>query len=245
MKATELIWHFKQALNPGSGIEDENFDVATAVGVLNRAIDKFSIAVAPYVDRDSTATLWLNPLKCTEVKLKKMSTGEEFDRYKLPKDWLNIITARVWAEKDIKDAQGKVIETCKDRFAVNPIRGKSKDEARQTKFWRGNFAFRQAYLEFDKDGLKVFHDGDFRTKKLKVSYVKCPKNIHAGELVADEEEIGYVYADGKNIKYNQDLEFGKGAYDEIVHIAKILWSDKTQDIQTEILRKRYFNTIRN
>ena len=249
MKATELIWHAANATNPGGTVDlgSKDIDIPTMVGTLNRAIDKFVCAVAPYVDYDNKATLWINDLKCTEVKLKKKKSGAEFDRFELPEDYVNIITARVWAEKEVtyKGADGKQkTKICKAKFAANPIKGKSKDEARQTKYWRGNFSYRQAWLEFDKDGLKIYHDGDFKITKLKVSYVKCHEKIQAASLVRNEGGVGYIYADGTDVTADTNLCLGKGAYDEIIHIYSVLNGGDVNEVQLELLKKRYFETIR-
>lgn len=247
MKATELIWHAANSINPGGKVDLEDIDIPTMVGTINRAIDKFVCAAAPYVDRDNKATLWLNDLKCTEVKLTRLKEGLEFNRYRLPKDWVNIISGRVWAEKEVTylgtNGEQKT-KICKKSFAVNPIRGKSKDEARSTKYWRGNFQYGQAWMEFDKDGLKIYHDGDYKIKKFLVSYVKCHEKVQAASLVRNTEGIGYIYADGKNIKSDVDLCLGKGAYDEIIHIFGILWAGDSAQVQEEVLKKRYFETIR-
>jgi hypothetical protein len=219
MKAEQLVYNLDQVCQGHYGN-----DTLAKVSALNRAIDYFFNAVAPRVDKDGTFTRWLMPLKCLDEGLTKKKRGRDFVLYNLPLKWGHTIRVEIEAEK----------EGCKDKFfQVRPKRSKSVGASRSTRYGKPNFFFEYTFYEYEKGGLRIFTDNDFKIKKAYISYLSCIPYVHY--VVGGE--VGYIYPDGTKIESNVDLVLGKGASVPLLEIASLMKMNlSTADLQKEVYR---------
>lgn len=225
MKATDLIWHYLQSCDKTDG----EYDLLAAVSTLNRAISMFYDEVSPVFEKNERANRWMHPLNCTDVDLKKSNHTSEYDLFEFPEDWGNIYGVYIRAKKGNCPVIG---------FESHPIRNKSKNGARDTKYWKPSYLFEHSFWKIDKKGVKIYHGGDFKIIDAKVDYLECIPDIHPASLQENTDgTIGYVYGNGEKVTRDVDLKVGKGAFNYILQIASLLKGDASSaDLQREIVR---------
>lgn len=104
-------------------------------------------------------------------------------------------------------------------------------EARLNPFRKANFFFEQLLAIEAKDGLMIYHDGEFEICEAKIDYYRKPKEIHAPSLEDCGGDHYYDYC-GRIINKDQDFEVSTTyAANDVVSIAVLMASRDVSDYQ--------------
>lgn len=99
------------------------------------------------------------------------------------------------------------------------------DENELSPFDRSSFDWREVNIQFNKDGIVIFTDGQFVMDWLCLSYIKVPRRIHNAQ---DYQGGSYKTLDGILLTGSQDCELPTQTHREIVDLAVLI---TTGDLQ--------------
>ena len=223
MKPTSLIWYFDRDLRNVDDKKFKDMKIPEKVAILNRAIDEFYDKIFENRDKDPVFNNWLKPFFVGPEKLKVLKESEDYVLFLYPERFQSSTLVSVVAKRG----------DCQANFEATPIMKQSSFSALHNTMWEPDFDFEQTFRTYDEKGITIYHKKKFEIKEAIIHYIRRPKPIHAASLAIDNNKK-YVYHDGETVTYDQDLEFGDGAYTHIVNYAVLLTTDNPSDLNLKL-----------
>lgn len=166
------------------------------------------------VDLAETNSAVRNDLRVFEekkVELSLLRNDGECSVYKFPDKFFRMLRHSALIEKE--GCGTKIVPII--MFQMDDL-----DMARNSVFWRSSFEWEHLLGDEGKEGLYLWHEGDFTVKKVFIDYYRRPQEIHAPSMHSEKQ-----YEDWNGIirTKDQDCEFvGTFLYRKIIDMAKLL-----------------------
>lgn len=226
MNAREMHYDFKQKLNKIDSLKYRNLLVPEIDWKLNEAQEVF---VKMYEEPRLAQAIGFETSQRTIQDVQtividqKLSDGScikptVYDEGKylvaLPADYWFHIKSTVYATKG----------TCTTK-PMDVIKRQHDDLHERSPFDRSSFLWRECNIEFNKDGIIIFTNGDFIPDWFCLSYIRVPRPIWNAQ---DFQGGQYRNLEGVILTGSQDCELPKTVHREIVDIAVLI---ATGDLQ--------------
>lgn len=160
---------------------------------------------------DDIRTIVVDDYSITPSKLDEYTYSVE-----IPKDYMFYVSAKAVIGK----------EGCTDRIATC-IPRQHDDKHELSPFDNSSFEWKEVNIRFYKDGIKVFSDGTFTIKKIRLDYIRKHAYIHNAQDFLPTSS--YTLPDGTVLTGTQDCELPDHTHREIIDIAVLII---TGDIQS-------------
>lgn len=127
-------------------------------------------------------------LRELEVREKSLTVKKkgEISIATLPSDYYRSLNIVVLAEK--KDCGKKEIP-------LTIMRSKEYPSGMNSSYWASSYAWEQVFGDYSDRGLDIFNGKDFSVSKVKMDYIRKPKEIHCPSLV--KGDFSYIDWNGK------------------------------------------------
>lgn len=216
MDIKEMQYDIKFKLNKIDSEQYKNFRIPELDWAINEAEEIFVKSIAePRTSNylgfeinqrtiDDIRTIVVNDATIVPIKI-----NNETYKVNLPQDYMFYISANVIISK----------EKCADRTARAILR-QHDDRFEASPFDTSSFEWKEVNIRFYEDGIKLFTDGTFEIKEVKLNYIRKRKYIHNAQ---DFLPTGsYKLPSGTLLTGSQDCELPEHTHREIVDIAVLI-----------------------
>lgn len=218
MTIKEMQYDFKQKLNKIDSQQYRNLKIPEIDWKINEAYEIFVKSIAePRVNNhlgfetnqrsiDDIRTIVVNDATLNPIKLDDNTYYVE-----LPDNYMFYISSKVIIER----------KGCGERKATTIVR-QHDDRFETSPFDSSSFEWKEVNLRFFNKGIKIFTDGTFTVKSLKLDYIRKHAYIHNAQ---DFLPTGsYKLPSGQVLTGTQDCELPDHTHREIVDIAVLITS---------------------
>ena len=153
---------------------------------------------------DDIRTIVVNDATIVPIKI-----NNETYKVSLPQDYMFYISANVIISK----------EKCADRTARAILR-QHDDRFEASPFDTSSFEWKEVNIRFYEDGIKLFTDGTFEIKEVKLNYIRKRKYIHNAQDFLPTSS--YKLPSGIILTGTQNCELPEHTHREIVDIAVLI-----------------------
>lgn len=216
MNVREMQYDIKFKFNKIDSGQNRNFRIPELDWVINEATDIFIKSIAePRTSNylgfetsqrtiDDIRTIVVNDKSITPTKLDNNTYSIE-----IPQDYMFYISANIVITK----------KNCSDRIARAIVR-QHDDRFESSPFDNSSFEWKEVNIRFYDQGIKLFTDGTFDIKEVKLNYIKQHAYIHNAQ---DFLPTGsYKLPSGVLLTGSQDCELPPHTHREIVDIAVLI-----------------------
>jgi hypothetical protein len=211
IKTSRLIVEFDRRFDRFAGQNKAKVRLEHKLSLLNEAVQIFFENRVKLAEINSTVREELRPLEEKERKLKIKKHLPEMTIAEYPKDYFQILRATALISR----------EGCPKKI-VPVIKMATDDLSRALKNanWRSSFEWEHLIGDEGKEGLYLYHGGDFTVEEVYSDYYRKPAELHAPSMTTKKE---YEDWNGVIQKKDVDLELDNTfAYRKIVDIAVLL-----------------------
>lgn len=216
MNIKEMHYDFKQKLNKLDSQQYRNLRVPEIDWKINEAYEIFVKSIAePRINNhlgfetnqrtiDDIRTIVINDKELIPIRIDETSYYVE-----LPENYMFYISANViMSRKGCEDRIGRtILRQHDDRFEISP-------------FDNSSFEWEEVNIRFYEKGIRIFTDGTFSIKKLKLNYIRKHAYIHNAEDFLPSKS--YILPSGKLLTGTQNCELPEHTHREIVDIAVLI-----------------------
>lgn len=210
IKSSRLIYEFDRRFDRFQGEQKPAIRLEDKMSLLNEALHIFFENRVKLAEINSKVRDELRPLE-EKGRLLKVKNSKDVSVAEIPKDSFRVLRAEALISRT----------GCDDKTV--PVIKMSTDDltrARKNAFWKSSFEWEHILGDEGKDGLYLYHDGEFSVKHVLVDYYRRPAELHAPSMSSKKE---YVDWNGVTRKKDSDLELDNTyAYRKIVDIAVLL-----------------------
>ena len=216
MDIKEMQYDIKFKLNKIDSEQYKNFRIPELDWAINEAEEIFVKSIAePRTSNylgfeinqrtiDDIRTIVVNDATIVPTKI-----NNETYKVSLPQDYMFYISANVIISK----------EKCADRTARAILR-QHDDRFEASPFDTSSFEWREVNIRFYEDGIKLFTDGTFEIKEVKLNYIRKRKYIHNAQDFLPTSS--YKLPSGVVLTGTQNCELPEHTHREIVDIAVLI-----------------------
>ena len=222
VSSRKLVYDFRRKFNAIYGDANNNIELIDIIAYLNEAQEiwfenRISVAQTNQKVRND-----LRPYKVDRESLTlKKKDGDFLATY--PKSLYVKLNQSARVKKE---------DCCPGVIKEIPIRILQSDDvqdARINPFRKSDFFFEQLFAVENKEGLRVYTNGEMEIDSLFIDYYEKPEEIHAPSLAECEGEFYYDY-NGRIITKDQDFQSDNTfAANDVVDIAIVLASRDVGD----------------
>ena len=216
MDIKEMQYDIKFKFNKVDSEQYKNFKIPEIDWAINEAEEIFVKSIAePRTSNylgfetsqrtiDDIRTIVVNDASIVPTKI-----DNETYKVELPQDYMFYISANVIISK----------ANCSDRVARAILR-QHDDRFESSPFDTSSFEWKEVNIRFYEDGIKLFTDGTFEIKEVKLNYIRKRKYIHNAQ---DYLPTGsYKLPSGTLLTGTQNCELPEHTHREIVDIAVLI-----------------------
>ena len=216
MDIKEMQYDIKFKLNKIDSEQYKNFRIPELDWAINEAEEIFVKSIAePRTSNylgfeinqrtiDDIRTIVVNDATIVPIKI-----NNETYKVNLPQDYMFYISANVIISK----------EKCADRTARAILR-QHDDRFEASPFDTSSFEWKEVNIRFYEDGIKLFTDGTFEIKEVKLNYIRKRKYIHNAQDFLPTSS--YKLPSGVILTGTQNCELPEHTHREIVDIAVLI-----------------------
>ena len=216
MDIKEMQYDIKFKLNKIDSEQYKNFRIPELDWAINEAEEIFVKSIAePRTSNylgfeinqrtiDDIRTIVVNDATIVPIKI-----NNETYKVSLPQDYMFYISANVIISK----------EKCADRTARAILR-QHDDRFEASPFDTSSFEWKEVNIRFYEDGIKLFTDGTFEIKEVKLNYIRKRKYIHNAQDFLPTSS--YKLPSGVILTGTQNCELPEHTHREIVDIAVLI-----------------------
>ena len=216
MDIKEMQYDIKFKLNKIDSEQYKNFRIPELDWAINEAEEIFVKSIAePRTSNylgfeinqrtiDDIRTIVVNDVTIVPIKI-----NNETYKVSLPQDYMFYISANVIISK----------EKCADRTARAILR-QHDDRFEASPFDTSSFEWKEVNIRFYEDGIKLFTDGTFEIKEVKLNYIRKRKYIHNAQDFLPTSS--YKLPSGVILTGTQNCELPEHTHREIVDIAVLI-----------------------
>ena len=216
MDIKEMQYDIKFKLNKIDSEQYKNFRIPELDWAINEAEEIFVKSIAePRTSNylgfeinqrtiDDIRTIVVNDATIVPIKI-----DNETYKVSLPQDYMFYISANVIISK----------EKCADRTARAILR-QHDDRFEASPFDTSSFEWKEVNIRFYEDGIKLFTDGTFEIKEVKLNYIRKRKYIHNAQDFLPTSS--YKLPSGVILTGTQNCELPEHTHREIVDIAVLI-----------------------
>lgn len=216
MDIKEMQYDIKFKLNKIDSEQYKNFRIPELDWAINEAEEIFVKSIAePRTSNylgfeinqrtiDDIRTIVVNDATIVPTKI-----NNETYKVSLPQDYMFYISANVIISK----------EKCADRTARAILR-QHDDRFEASPFDTSSFEWKEVNIRFYEDGIKLFTDGTFEIKEVKLNYIRKRKYIHNAQDFLPTSS--YKLPSGVILTGTQNCELPEHTHREIVDIAVLI-----------------------
>jgi hypothetical protein len=218
-------------LHTGYGKDIPSVDIDA---YLNRAKDTILERYNELVEKNRKWMDHLRVLHVTDKKLVRSIKSDTYDVYKLPDDYYSYTRVSALACSD-KCNKPQVILT------TDYTKSDSLNESLKDPFRRPSWYFRRALYNFVDTGLKFYHNDEYDTKEVLLSYIKYLPNVAAPSLCKGEK---YLASDGLTVikkDIHLDLPVNHTLWRKIPTLAAYLFKRDTDENYKVTIESFLFN----
>lgn len=220
INARRSIIEFDRKFDRFVSEDNRRLRIEDKLSVINEALEIYFENRVKVAETDSSVRNDLRILEKKEIELGLIKNGENYNIYEIPKESFKIIRQRVLADKHNCEVK---------EFPIIIFQSDDLDQARNSPYWRSSFQWEHAIGDEGSDGLYVWHENDFKIKKVFVDYYRKPQEIHAPSMAANK-----MYEDwnGKLRKKDQGLELDDTySHRKIIDIAVLISRANIGDVK--------------
>ena len=216
MTIKEMQYDIKFKLNKIDSEQYKNFRIPELDWAINEAEEIFVKSIAePRTSNylgfeinqrtiDDIRTIVVNDATIVPIKI-----NNETYKVSLPQDYMFYISANVIISK----------EKCADRTARAILR-QHDDRFETSPFDTSSFEWKEVNIRFYEYGIKLFTDGTFEIKEVKLNYIRKRKYIHNAQDFLPTSS--YKLPSGVILTGTQNCELPEHTHREIVDIAVLI-----------------------
>lgn len=222
MTVEDMHYDVKFKLNKVDSQQYRNLKVPEIDWVLNEACEIFIKSIAE--PRSSQITGFeknqrtIDDISSIVVNnYKPILNRLDYDTFsaELPEDYMFYISADVIIER----------VGCKERVARAIVR-QHDDRFESSSFDSSSFEWKEVSIRFYDGGIKLFTDGTFQIKEVRLNYIKRPAYIHNAKDFLPMKQ--YKLPSGVLLTNKQDCELPTNTHREIVDIAVLILSNNLE-----------------
>lgn len=222
VSVNKLIYDLERRLNAVDSGRSNDYRIVDLVSFINDAYELVIEHLVQEKDQNETIRNHLRPLLVPDYTFGTIDDSNQyFSKVTYPSNFYEISRIRIKATKDCCDGFKWLIP--------KKPQGDDLDTARGNPYRRSDYFFEQALI-FDSDnGLRIYHEGDFKVESVVIDYYRKIKRVEAPELVEHANQV-YRNWDGDLIVNNVDFEIDSTYLArKIVDVAEYLTSDASKD----------------
>ncbi len=211
---------YRRRLNRANSKYSSDVKVKQVDSYINEALEIWFENRVDLSEINSNVRNDLRGFEKKDQELKNTKTGTIFNIYEYPADFYKLL--RQWAIV----SKGN----CPDKTMVITI-WESDDisEGLRDPNWKPSYEYEETIADEGEQGLYIWHNGEFKIKKVFVDYYRKPQRVAAPSLIKNQES--YILGD-KVITEDSDLEVDSTyAYRKIIDIAVACTLRDLGDIQ--------------
>lgn len=208
-----LHYEVEQSLNRIHSGWEKDITSVDIDAYLNRSKDIVLERYDELVEKNRVLEKHLRSLEIVDKEISRKRTGEDFDTFKLPKNYYNYLRIRIKA--CCKDCQ---CEEDQEFLTLHYMQQDDINEGLKDPHRNPNFNWRRTIWNLSSEGVNVYHN-DFDIKKVYLSYIKYIPDVANVEATNDKSYLG---SDGKstfNENLDLDLDRKNPLWRKIVEIA--------------------------
>lgn len=212
IKATQLHYDFLRKLNRINSASGRYVSVAERDSYLTEALYIYFENRAALAEVNP---LVRNDLRQFETKKHCVSCNDVdnkccFAQY--PDNFYRLLRTVTIADCDECDEQRELI--------TRTIQSDDLSESLASPFWKPSYEYEETFADEARDGLYVYHNGDFNVQNVCIDFLRKPNPIAAPSLA---ENGSYVDPTGATISTDSDLELDSTfAWRKIVDVAVLI-----------------------
>lgn len=205
--AVRCVGDFNRKYQRLSGRNSGEVRLEEKMALLNEALDDYFEYKVQMFDVDSSVRAVLRPVEYKNIKLSKKKSDKFFDIFELSSDFYRVMRRNVLAFK----------EGCGEKEIV-PLVFQTDDleASRKSPYWRSSFEWEHIMGDEGREGLYLWHEGDFKIEDVWIDYVKKPEELKAASL---HEDGRYIDVNGELVVENNVLQLGGNSHNDIVNLA--------------------------
>lgn len=211
IKSSRLVYEFDRRFDRFTGEQKPAIRLEHKMSLLNEATQIFFENRVKLAEINSRVRDELRPLEEKERRLKVNNKSSEVAVAAIPEESFRVLRAVATISRP-GCGQKKV-----------PVVMMATDDltrARKNAFWRSSFEWEHILGDEGKEGLYLYHDGEFSVDEVTVDFYRRPAELHAPSMSSKKE---YIDWNGVTRKKDVDLELDNTfAYRKIVDIAVLL-----------------------
>lgn len=211
-----MHYDIKFKLNKVDSQQYRNLKVPELDWAINEAVDIYIKSIAEprtsnYLGFETSqrTTDDLRTIVVNDASLIPIEIDNETYKVELPQEYMFYVSANVVISK----------ENCADRIARAILR-QHDDRSETSPFDTSSFEWKEVNIRFYENGIKLFTDGTFKIKEVKLNYIRKHKYIHNAQ---DFLPTGsYKLPSGTLLTGIQNCELPEHTHREIVDIAVLI-----------------------
>lgn len=213
---------------------EKNFRLVEKLSIINEAFQIYFDNRVRRVEVDSEVRGELRPFEKKEVKFPLIRTTDEYSIFEIPEDKYKILRLRA----KIRKGSCPPVNISATIFQTDDL-----NQSLRNVFWSASYEWEQIIADEGKEGMYLFHQGQFEILEVVADYIFHPGELHAPSLAS-----GGTYVDWNGITQTLDRNIDSNVFNSriIVDIAVLIARNIVGDLNdfqaatSKILNQKQF-----